>query len=260
MIQIFRQNAGATAISGETSRTRQINFIPLSVDPAGSITSRRPLHGGSSHSRRSRRETDPSNKMASTANLLHMRLRGLGDTANMLEENAKYYDDCVICTEAFATDDVVCQLPCGHIHHSHCILYWLHHNRDTCPTCRQSVNKKNTANHSAKEENTEEDDCDEMLIRQQQKEVLQKNQNFDLIMRRILRAQEEQEQQLQLPGTAGEIYCDLDGDCSEQTTTRSLNDSILVPSSSHTRRSSRSNSSVGYSDWLVDDFEEFLKV
>ncbi|KAG7342857.1 ring finger domain containing protein [Nitzschia inconspicua] len=260
MLQIFRQNTGATAISGETSRTRQTNFFSLSVDPARSVTSRRHFHGGSNRSRRSRRETNPSNKIASTANLLHMRLRGLGDAEYMLEENAKFHDDCVICTEAFANDDVVCQLPCGHIHHSHCILSWLHHNRDTCPTCRQSVNKKKNAATHSNEENTDEDDSDEMLIRQQQKAVLQKNHNFDLIMRRILRAQEEQDQQPQLQGTAAEDHCDFDADCFEETITRSLNDGTLVPTSSHTRRSSCSNSSVCYSDWLVDDLEEFLKV
>ncbi|KAG7339638.1 ring finger domain containing protein [Nitzschia inconspicua] len=274
MIQILRRHAGAATVSEETSRTRQPELYSSSTDPARSGTPRRPRHGsngGSSHSRQSRRETNSRNisaTTAATAHLLHMRLRGLGDTENMLQENAKLHDDCVICTEAFATNDVVCQLPCGHIHHSQCILKWLYHNHDTCPTCRQSVVKKNAFTCSADEERKEEDDYDAMLIRQQHKTVLQKHQNFDLIMRRVLRAQEDQ-RQLQHPESATTICYDVDdddSDCSDndvcfgKTIARQLNDGTLSPSFHHTQRLNCWDSSDSSSDWLMNDLEELLNV
>ncbi|KAG7339639.1 ring finger domain containing protein [Nitzschia inconspicua] len=254
MIQILRRNAGAAAVSGETSGTRQSEFYSSSTDTARSSTSRRPRnHGGNSGSSRSRQSRRENKTTAAMADLLHMRLRGLGDTENMLQENAKLHDDCVICTEAFATDEVVCQLPCGHIHHSQCILKWLYHNHDTCPTCRQSVIKRNAIACSADEDRKEVDDYDAMLIRQQHKTVLQKHQNFDLIMRRVLRAQEEQ-RQLQHPERAPTICYDVDdvdSDCS---------DGDVCFDKTIARRSDCSDCSANSSDWLVDDLEEFLNV
>ncbi|KAG7339637.1 ring finger domain containing protein [Nitzschia inconspicua] len=249
MIQILRLN-----LSRETHHTNETQFFSSSNDSASSSTSRG--HDGNRRSRRSRRETNSCNKLATTAptfHLLHMRLRGLDDTENMVEENAKFYDDCVICAESFATDDVVCRLPCGHIHHSHCILSWLHRNHDTCPTCRQSVTKKNAfSDGSPNFENVEEGDYDVMLIRQQHKAVLQKCQNFDLIMRRVLRAQEEQHHQHR-PVTAAAVCFDNNNDSFDETITAPLNDDTPPPPN-HTRQSSCSN------DWLADDLEDFLNV
>jgi Ring finger domain len=120
--------------------------------------------------------------------LLHMRLRGLGDSRH----NEDLRNDCVICAEAFAINDVVCQLPCGHIHHSTCILQWLDTSpHGTCPTCRQHISAiPSTAIAGVGQPNdiADEDEHFNYETRRHRKLLLQKRQNFDLIMRRVLRA------------------------------------------------------------------------
>jgi hypothetical protein len=208
-------------------------------------------------------------------NLLHMRLRGLGDPRH----NAKLHGDCVICTETFAVHDVVCQLPCGHVHHSKCILQWLDTSQlGTCPTCRQHISEtpsSTAAGGIGQPANigADEDGYFGYKTSRHCKPMFQKRQNFDLIMRRVLRAREEHRALSQVANKENYPSCihdhDGDGNVEDQEaaivvqplkkivfhdTTRKL------ASSDHTRRTSICSSSAGQCDWLVDDLEEFLTI
>ena len=107
-------------------------------------------------------------------------------------------EECVICAESFATDDVVTVLPCGHMHHSNCILHWLHR-QCTCPTCRFDLHK-----HAAVEQQQELQDGETQLFLKAnhkastsssfQQQLHNKSENFDLILRRTLRMKLEAEQ------------------------------------------------------------------
>ncbi|KAG8056920.1 hypothetical protein GUJ93_ZPchr0002g25189 [Zizania palustris] len=45
---------------------------------------------------------------------------------------------CAVCTDALPLGAAACQLPCGHLYHSDCIVPWLAL-RSSCPVCRRSV-------------------------------------------------------------------------------------------------------------------------
>jgi hypothetical protein len=211
-------------------------------------------------------------------NLLHMRLRGLGDPRH----NAKLHGDCVICTEAFAVHDVVCQLPCRHIYHSTCILQWLDTSQlGTCPTCRQHIS--DTPSTAAGGIGEPDDVADEdgyfgYNTSRHCKPMFQKRQNFDLIMRRVLRAREEHRVLSQVANKDDYPSRIHDHDGGYESSDDNVEDQeaaiVVQPlkkivfhdttrklaSSDHTRRTSICSSSAGQCDWLVDDLEEFLNI
>ena len=49
----------------------------------------------------------------------------------LFEDNS----DCIICMENFSENELVKQLPCGHIFHGECIDHWLEQEK-TCPFCK----------------------------------------------------------------------------------------------------------------------------
>jgi hypothetical protein len=94
-------------------------------------TSRRSSSGSSSNSTN---YTPPASK-AAIHGLIHLRLRGqVPEFLRLACPN----EECVICAEAFCHMDIVTTLPCGHMHHSDCIIDWLSR-KCTCPTCRYEM-------------------------------------------------------------------------------------------------------------------------
>jgi hypothetical protein len=187
--------------------------------------------------------------------LLHMRLRCLGAS----RQNDKLHNDCVICTEAFAVNDVVCQLPCGHIHHSECILKWLDTSqKDTCPICRQSISETPSTVVAGIRQTNDVDDKDGFFDYESRRR--QQHHNFDLIMRRVLRAREEQRLlYTEATTNSGSSHCSHDNDVEDQDVIFHETESVSkLASSNHTRRTSISSSSACSSDWLADDLEELL--
>lgn len=47
--------------------------------------------------------------------------------------------DCIICMEKFSENELVKQLPCGHIFHGECIDHWLTQQKN-CPFCKAECN------------------------------------------------------------------------------------------------------------------------
>ena len=46
---------------------------------------------------------------------------------------------CVICLEMYQEEEILVQLPCGHIHHDRCISLWLEE-KSNCPLCNINLN------------------------------------------------------------------------------------------------------------------------
>lgn len=44
--------------------------------------------------------------------------------------------ECVVCLEAFVSEELLMGLPCGHAFHQQCIVMWLAAGRHCCPVCR----------------------------------------------------------------------------------------------------------------------------
>ena len=133
--------------------------------------------------------TVPATNRAVQDSLLHVRLRAQDSIGLAL---SCPNEECVICAECFATDDVVTVLPCGHMHHSNCILNWLCR-QCTCPTCRFDL-----ATHAAGESQPrlQGDMMPHMPVLPPSPSAgeaiyQQKSANFDLIMRRTLRMRKE---------------------------------------------------------------------
>jgi hypothetical protein len=60
-----------------------------------------------------------------------------GDEAD--EENALPTNStCPICIDDFEKDEVLRVLPCGHLHHTECIMPWLTTRQANCPVCKES--------------------------------------------------------------------------------------------------------------------------
>ena len=53
----------------------------------------------------------------------------------LFEDNS----NCIICMETFNENELVKQLPCGHIFHGNCIDQWLREQK-TCPFCKSECN------------------------------------------------------------------------------------------------------------------------
>jgi hypothetical protein len=202
-------------------------------------------------------------------NLLHLTLRGLGDP----RRNAKLQSHCVMCAKAFAVCDVLCQLPCGHFHHSECILQWLDTSQmDTCPTCGQHISETPSTAAGAVGrpiDVADEDGYFDYKNRRHCNPMFQKRQNFDLIMRRVLRAREEQrvlseeKAKHDYPSWTNDYDGDDEPSCNEAAILEHPLKKIVfhdaarkLASSDHTRQTSISSSS----DWLVDDLEEYLNI
>jgi hypothetical protein len=49
---------------------------------------------------------------------------------------------CSICLDDFEKDEQLCVLPCGHLHHTECILPWLTTRNANCPLCKESFWKE----------------------------------------------------------------------------------------------------------------------
>mmetsp|Transcript_9109 Transcript_9109/g.15945 ORF Transcript_9109/g.15945 Transcript_9109/m.15945 type:complete len:324 (+) Transcript_9109:150-1121(+) len=113
-----------------------------SASMSSSRRSHRDRHGRHSTSRQShtRRQgtstmTIPPASRAALDSLFHVRLRG---DARAIQKHGGGNDECVICAEPFQNNDVVTSLPCGHMHHSDCIMGWLSR-KCTCPSCRYEL-------------------------------------------------------------------------------------------------------------------------
>jgi Ring finger domain len=115
-----------SAIPGEQERTRAPSPSTALVPPCANT---------------------PPASLAARQSLIHLRMR------------APSKNECVICTQSFGVNDVVTTLPCGHMHHSKCILCWLQR-KCTCPTCRYEL--------PAAEE--EDEDCDKACINSSSKQ------------------------------------------------------------------------------------------
>jgi hypothetical protein len=254
------QNGGATTLASVPLQS------PITLDySASSVPSSTCPHRHGSNSRMNENEAvtfkpDPTSHHH-YHHLLHMRLRGLGNSRH----NAKLHNNCVICAEAFAVKDVVCQLPCGHIHHSECILKWLDTSqKDTCPTCRQSISVTPSTAVAGIGQTNNVDDKDGYFDDESRRR--RHHHNFDLIMRRVLRAREEQ--RLIYEETSKKRFPPCSHDNNFECYVDDIQDQDVIihdsvhkhASSNHTNWSSRSKISVCSSDWLVDDLEEFLNV
>ena len=55
-------------------------------------------------------------------------------------DKEKIGTDCPICFSAYAGDDTLVELPCGHEFHDDCVVHWLKE-ASTCPMCRYEVEK-----------------------------------------------------------------------------------------------------------------------
>jgi hypothetical protein len=56
-----------------------------------------------------------------------------------LKEDLDY--SCSICKTSMDTDENVCKLECGHIHHTECIEPWFVKYNYKCPVCRHEIGK-----------------------------------------------------------------------------------------------------------------------
>jgi hypothetical protein len=53
------------------------------------------------------------------------------------KESNQLEGDCSICFNSLTEEKQIC-LPCNHVFHEHCILYWIKHgNGESCPFCRR---------------------------------------------------------------------------------------------------------------------------
>lgn len=150
------------------------------------------------HHHRSRRHSGSTIKTSSATpksvrdSLLQLRLRAQDSTG--LAQSCPN-EECVICAEVFCTNDVVTILGCGHMHHSNCILHWLHR-QSTCPTCRFDVNHKHVKGDECQFllHHTTDSAVDAQLAFKSFSVgtvVQQKSENWDLILRRTLRMKME---------------------------------------------------------------------
>jgi hypothetical protein len=63
-----------------------------------------------------------------------------GPQLPVVPPSSRQYEDCTICFDAFAEDQKVATLPCGHVFHPHCVSRWLSEAlRRTCPVCRRAT-------------------------------------------------------------------------------------------------------------------------
>jgi len=63
-----------------------------------------------------------------------------------LKEDLDY--SCSICKTSMDTDENVCKLECGHIHHTECIEPWFVKYNYKCPVCRHEIGKPKYGNLS----------------------------------------------------------------------------------------------------------------
>lgn len=170
----------------------------------------------------------PPASVAALSSLVHLRLRGI------CPDN----QECVICAEDFKINDVVTTLPCGHMHHSECVLKWLARHC-TCPACRFEMPTDNAKFERAKARkanatsatehdypvatttadnalNAEAGQLTSLLsigTKENGVKFLDKPANFDLILMRSLRVQEEIRQaRREADGSAYSVSDDGDGD------------------------------------------------
>ncbi|KAG7362135.1 ring finger domain containing protein [Nitzschia inconspicua] len=217
----------ASANSPSTSATPEEQRLSSSRRPRRSR--RHSANGGSSShdivNRRQRssgsvikKDIPPASNVA-IEGLLHLRLRA--EDSKSLSE-ACPNEECVICAERFANKDVVTTLPCGHMHHSDCIVNWLSR-KCTCPTCRYEMptddksfehrrvrREAEKADHNQNGDGPSSEDDSEniyctpgLLLFQGMEDVIamkrhdyffcQNQENFDLIVRRTLRMKEDAE-------------------------------------------------------------------
>ena len=58
-----------------------------------------------------------------------------------LDEESHHHSPemCSICLDEYSPDEMVAELPCGHIFHSDCISKWLTERSSTCPLCKTDL-------------------------------------------------------------------------------------------------------------------------
>lgn len=62
------------------------------------------------------------------------------DLMRMDEESHQHSPEmCSICLDEYCPDDMVAELPCGHIFHCDCIAKWLTERSSTCPLCKTDL-------------------------------------------------------------------------------------------------------------------------
>ena len=51
--------------------------------------------------------------------------------------------ECVVCLVSFQEDEVICQLECSRLHmfHKSCLRKWIRAGKDSCPICRQEIQR-----------------------------------------------------------------------------------------------------------------------
>ncbi|KAG7342593.1 ring finger domain containing protein [Nitzschia inconspicua] len=107
----------------DDSSQRQSSSI--ASDRTGNVVARSEPHSSTG---------SPPASLAARQGLIHLRMRGPSK------------EECVICAQCFGVNDVVTVLPCGHMHHSVCVLEWLQR-KCTCPTCRNELPSEEEHHH-----------------------------------------------------------------------------------------------------------------
>jgi hypothetical protein len=207
-----------SSVDVQQPQPRRVRHPIRSVSPSISSSSSSSSSSSTNSSRRSENRTDgsrrsrrqhrrrtisPSNA-AVLHSLVHLRLKGL----------VIHPQECVICTDEYEVDDIVTILPCGHMHHSNCIMGWLC-KHTTCPVCRWEAPTEVNGLVPTTNESDESGITDTMgtthsttapkifppldsewenavFARRDGSRVFQKSSNFDLIMSQMLRLKDEQ--------------------------------------------------------------------
>lgn len=131
--QAFR---GSTARAGANAAGRGAHRGPTRI-PVAAIVSRleqlapaRPLAGCPSCEARDSEEAAAAATVAAPS--------ADDDEAAMCGKGGAFCQACPVCLDAFTKGDMVRQLPCRHLFHSHCISKWVQR-ANRCPLCQHEI-------------------------------------------------------------------------------------------------------------------------